>query len=388
MPDNRHIVVSLATDVHSPPHLWMADIDSDQLTPLTTGNAGERLPVVSPDGKSLIYSQSRANLDVVSVSLADGEAKTLISTGRQESMAAWAANQEKLVWVTDRNGPMAIWIRQPDGSERPLLTASDFPPGTHKWFMDPSLSPNAQQIVYVRVSYDGVTRLWISSLSGGVPVRLTNAEPSAEYGGAWSPDGKRLAYLQVQGGKNSLMVANISGRATPVTLVNDVLQYLPDWSPDGNWITYRDNQGWNLISPDGARRKPLGKIETAYLAFSRDSRQLYGIETWRKSSRSELRHSFFHRPCNPSAAKHQEPRKRSQPRIQPPARHPLQHLTRRQEPHLLHRQERRRPVDAPGLPPTRPLEPDRRRPSLRLVKVGGSAPRGLGISLVCLPRID
>ncbi len=284
MPDNRHIVVSLATDVHSPPHLWMADIDSDRLTPLTTGNAGERLPVVSPDGKSLIYSQSRANLDVVSVSLADGEAKTLISTGRQESMAAWAANQEKLVWVTDRNGPMAIWIRQPDGSERPLLTASDFPPGTHKWFMDPSLSPNAQQIVYVRVSNDGVTRLWISSLSGGVPVRLTNAEPSAEYGGAWSPDGKRLAYLQVQGGRNSLMVANISGRATPVTLVDNVLQYLPDWSPDGNWITYRDNQGWNLISPDGARRKPLGKIETAYLAFSRDSRQLYGIKTGERAA--------------------------------------------------------------------------------------------------------
>ena len=284
MPDNRHIVVSLATDVHSPPHLWMADIESDQLAPLTTGNAGERLPVVSPDGKSLIYSQSRTNLDVVSVSLADGEAKTLISTGRQESMAAWAANQDKLVWVTDRNGPMAIWIRQPDGSERPLLTASDFPPGTHKWFMDPSLSPNAHQIVYVRVSNDGVTRLWISSLAGGVQVRLTNAEPSAEYGGSWSPDGKRLVYLQVQGGKNSLMVANNSGRATPVTLVDNVLQYLPEWSPDGNWITYRDDQGWNLISPDGKQTKSLGKIETAYLAFSKDSKQLYGIKTGERAA--------------------------------------------------------------------------------------------------------
>jgi Tol biopolymer transport system component/tRNA A-37 threonylcarbamoyl transferase component Bud32 len=284
MPDNRHIVVSLATDVHSPKHLWMADIESDQLTPLTTGNAEERFPVVAPDGKSLIYSQSWDNLDVVSVSLADGEAQTLISTGRQESMAAWAANQEKLAWVTNRNGPMSIWIRQPDGSERPLLTASDFPPGTHKWFMDPSLSPNAQQIVYVRVGNDGVTRLWISSLSGGVPVRLTNAEPSAEFGGSWSPDGKRFAYLQVQGGKDSLMVANISGRATPVTLVENVLQYLPEWSPDGNWITYRDDKGWNLISPDGKRTKSLGKIETAYLAFSKDSRQLYGIKTGERAA--------------------------------------------------------------------------------------------------------
>jgi Tol biopolymer transport system component len=284
MPDNQHIVVSLSTDVHSPPHLWMADIESDQLTPLTTGNAGERSPVVSPDGKTLIYSQSRTNLDVVSISLADGEAKTLISTGRQESMAAWAANQEKLVWVTNRNGPMSIWIRHPDGSERPLLTAADFPPGSHKWFMDPSLSPNAQQIAYVRVREDGVTRLWLSALSGGAPLRLTNAEPSAEYGGSWSPDGKRFVYLQVQGGKTSLMVANISGRATPTTLVDGIFEYLPEWSPDGNWITYRDSKGWSLISPDGKHTKPLGKIETAYLAFSKDSKQLYGIKTGERAA--------------------------------------------------------------------------------------------------------
>jgi len=280
MPDNRHLVVSLANDVHSPPHLWMADISSDELVPITTGSSDERLPVVSPDGKSLIYSQSKANLDVVSVSLADGAAKTLISTGRQENMAAWAANQEKLAWVTNRNGPPSIWIRQPDGSERPLLTASDFPPGSHKWFMDPSLSPDAERLVYVRISQDGVTRLWISALSGGAPVRLTNADPSAEYGGSWSPDGKKFVYLQVQGGKDSLMIAASSGRATPAALVKSVLEYLPEWSPDGNWITYRDDKGWNLISPDGKRVKFLGKIETAYLAFSKDTKQLYGIRTW------------------------------------------------------------------------------------------------------------
>jgi hypothetical protein len=34
----------------------------------------------------------------------------LVSTGREESMAAWAAKAEKLAWVTNRSGPYEIWI--------------------------------------------------------------------------------------------------------------------------------------------------------------------------------------------------------------------------------------------------------------------------------------
>ena len=41
----------------------------------------------------------------------------------------------------------------------------------------------------------------------------------------------------------------------------------------------RDKTGWNLISPDGKTVKPLGKIATSYLMFSRDSKLLYGIRS-------------------------------------------------------------------------------------------------------------
>ena len=160
------------------------------------------------------------------------------------------------------------------------MTAADFPPGTNKWFMDPSLSPDGERLVFVRIDKSGIGRLWISSLSGGAPVRLTNAEPSMEFGGSWSPDGSRFVYIQVQAGKNSLMMARTSGGAAPVVVKADIeANDLPDWSPSGDWITYRDKNGWNLISPDGKNTRLLGKIQTAYLAFSRDGKLLYGIET-------------------------------------------------------------------------------------------------------------
>jgi Tol biopolymer transport system component len=280
MPDGRHIVVALAANENAPTHLWMADVESNNLTPLTTGTLNEISPVVAPDGKSLLYSQQTENLDIISVSIEDGSTRTLLSSGREESMASWAANQPKLAWVTNRSGPYEIWLRQPDGSDRPVVTAADFSSETNRGFMNPALSPDGNRIIYTRIDNAGVTRLWISSLAGGSPVRLTSFERDSEYGGVWSPDGTRFAYLQILAGRQSLMTVKTSGNATP-TLLKDLGEgyYLPDWSPAGNWITYRDDKGWNLISPDGKTAKFLGKIDSHYLAFSKDGRLLYGIQT-------------------------------------------------------------------------------------------------------------
>ena len=75
LPDNRHIVVSLVTDPTHSSHLWIADTASNDLTPLTTGPGRELFPVVSPDGRSILYDQDTSHYDVVSVSVEDGTAR-------------------------------------------------------------------------------------------------------------------------------------------------------------------------------------------------------------------------------------------------------------------------------------------------------------------------
>jgi serine/threonine protein kinase len=278
MPDSRHIVVSLSTDQDSPTHFWIADTQSDELTPLTTGNTGEREPAVAPDGKSLIYVQRTTSLDVVSVSLQDGSAKTLISTGREESMAAWSAKTGMLAWVTDRSGPWEIWVHSSDGSERPVVTAAMFPDGLNKWLMNPTLSPDGNRLIFTRIDTRGASHLWMISLSGGAPVRVANQDADFEQGSAWSPDSSRFLYARLNAGKKSLMTIRTSGGATPVELKNDIDSYLSAWSPAGDWITYRDEKGWNLISLDGKTSRFLGKIDAEYLVFSSDGKLLYGIQ--------------------------------------------------------------------------------------------------------------
>ena len=294
MPDSSHVVLALAPKLDAPAHLWIADILSESLMPLTTGNVYELLPAVSPDGRSLLYSQWTFGLDVVSVSLENGSARTLISTNREENMAAWAAKADKLAWVTNRSGPYQIWVRSADGIERPVVTSAEFPDGMNRFFLNPALSPDGERLIFARADNNGVGRLWMISISGGSPVQLTNEEAAFEYGGAWSPDGSRFAYLRVKSGKMSLMTVKTSGNAAPVELglSTDDASGLPDWSPAGGWITLHDTKGWNLISPDGKTTKFLGNIATSHLAFSRDGKLLYGIRLGETAADRERNNLF------------------------------------------------------------------------------------------------
>lgn len=280
-PDNRHIVISKETSLTSPDHLWIADTESGNLKPLTNGTHRERDPALSPDGRSLVYGEYMRRFDIASVTVEDGSVSTLGVPGHREHKPAWAARQAKLIWVSERSGSPEIWMRNLDGSDRPVVTTQDFPAGTVTAFMNPALSPEGDRLVYGTIDNAGVIQLWVSSLAGGSPARLTNSPPAiAEFASNWSPDGKEYVYLQVSGGKTNLAKVETSGNATPVVLRRDVdTFFLPDWSPTGEWITFEDedNDGAGLVSPDGKNLKRLGKLQTSYLAFSKDGKKLYGI---------------------------------------------------------------------------------------------------------------
>jgi Tol biopolymer transport system component len=282
MPDNQHVVLSIASSEESIHHLWMADIDSDKLDPLTTGTIEEMYPSVSLDGRSILYNQSNDHYDLVSVSVEDGAARTFMTTGSTETGAMWSENPAKMAWVSSRSGHPEIWIRLPDGSDRPAVTDADFKAtelkGSVQSFLSPALSTDGTRLIYEAGSQMGM-RLWISSLPGGAPARLTNVETGTEWGGSWSPDGTRFVYFFGQTDKpSSLMMVKTSANATPVLLRENVRDSLPAWSPDGHWITFRDDNGWNLISPDSKTLKPLGKIRTPFFAFSKNAKLLYGIQ--------------------------------------------------------------------------------------------------------------
>ena len=285
-------------------------------------------------------------------------------------MAAWAAKADKLAWVTNRKGPYEIWVRSADGVERPVVTAAEFPDGMNRWFMNPALSPDGDRLIFTRIDNNGVHRLWMISLLGGSPVRLTNEEADAEYGGAWSPDGSRFAYLRVLSGKTSLMTIKTSGNAAPfeLGLTKDDVPCLPDWSPAGDWITWHDNKGWSLICPDGKTTKFLGQIATSHLAFSKDGKLLYGIQLGETAADRERTTLFSLDPVTLRQNMIKELDKDLRPfsGFRPSIRFSLG--AGWEERYLLHSKIQIGPLDAAGVPPARLVEPLLQRAEIAQVK--------------------
>jgi serine/threonine protein kinase/Tol biopolymer transport system component len=262
-------------------HLWFASIHSGPTRKLMTGtlSESESQPALSPDGKKMLFVQAKGDYMIVSTSLADATVKHVISSEMPSGMPEWALHQDQFVYESVRNGSSAIWMRG-EGGDRLIVTGEAFPPGTTNGFSTPALSPGADRVAYTRDDKDRQFQAWISSISGGPPVRLTNDKDAVERGCSWSPDGARMAYWHVRNNVATLMVVNTTGEAIPAALRQRIGNPLPEWSPDGLWIKFfdpADGVGWSLISPDGKTVRSYGESTTVQMTFSADSKKLYGI---------------------------------------------------------------------------------------------------------------
>jgi Tol biopolymer transport system component len=275
-PDGRSGIWSLGG------HLRLAGIRSGVREAVTAGISSESQsqPALSPDGRQLLFRQSRTDYMIVSASLSDASVERVISSEAVTGMPAWGAHRKTFVYTSERSGSSAIWMRGEDG-DRPIVTADSFPSGTTNLFILPALSPQADRVLYTRGTGGSNDQFnWIASLSGGPPVRLTNAKDVIERGGSWSPDGGRIVYWQFRNGTVSVMVIRTTGDATPVVLCEKTGLPLPEWSPDGEWIKFFDPRagaGWTLSSPDGKNMRSYGEPHTIEMTFSADSKRLYGI---------------------------------------------------------------------------------------------------------------
>ena len=263
-------------------HFWLAGNRSGIRDAVTAGvsSEGQSQPSLSPDGKQLLFNQSRTDYMILSASLIDASVERVISSEAVTGMPAWARQRKAFVYTSDRSGSSAIWMRSEDG-DRPIVTAEAFPAGTTSLFLLPALSPQADRVLYARGRGGSQDQYnWISSLSGGPPVRLTNTKDVIERGGSWSPDGSRIAFWQFRNGSVSIGVVKTTGDATPTVLCENTGLALPEWSLDGQWIKFMDargNAGWSLISPDGKTERSYGEPHTVEMTYSADSKLLYGI---------------------------------------------------------------------------------------------------------------
>lgn len=199
---------------------WVMDADGSDLVRIGPGEGSRR--TWSPDGRRIAFSgqpegRSRNGIWVMN---ADGSNLHRISTPRLDRMSfgGWGpfdvdwSSRGRLVFTAvepgrtrpGRCGMTPIYAMNADGSNLREITPRECLLG-EPHDPNPDWSPDGRRIAYVN-AHD----LWVMNADGRSPVRLTD-NGNLEVGPDWSPDGRRIVFERFGKTGSEIVVMNADG---------------------------------------------------------------------------------------------------------------------------------------------------------------------------------
>ena len=212
-------------------------------------------PRLSPDGKRTVVQRSiRGNADLW---VLDGPvASRLTFAPELEQFPVWSPDGLGVAFSGGASGTLDIYQKRADsGDAGELLVHSDQTKLAYSW------SPDARYLLYS--SYDPKTSadIWGVSLEGARTPFIVLKTPYRETQATFSPDGRWVAYLSEQSGRNEVYVrpfilpgatpASTSAAETAVAQwqVSATGGIYPAWRHDGRELYYLDPKGVLMAVP-------------------------------------------------------------------------------------------------------------------------------------------
>jgi TolB protein len=181
----------------------------------------------------------------------------------------------ELAFVSNRGGSSEIYVMGADGSNPRPATANRSINAFPAW------SPNGEAIVYTSYRHQNRPLLFLSTRGRGRPGQLLHRLDGqrSEYRGVFAPDGDRLAVVMSKSGDPSeIYTVRPGGRGLRRLTRNRAIDIAPAWSPDGKRIAFVSDRAGQphiyLMDSDGGNQRRLtyqGSYNT-HPAWSPDGR--------------------------------------------------------------------------------------------------------------------
>ncbi|KEZ77233.1 Tol-Pal system beta propeller repeat protein TolB [Salinisphaera hydrothermalis] len=124
-----------------------------------------------------------------------------------------------------------------DGSHPSTVYSSQDP------IMSPAWSPDGKKLAYVAFNvYKGVSSVRVQDLATG-KVRTIASGSGVNGAPAWSPDGNRIALTKSQNGDSNIYVYNLSTGQMQQLTHSSSIDTEAAWSPDGQKIAFTSDRG-------------------------------------------------------------------------------------------------------------------------------------------------
>jgi Tol biopolymer transport system component len=207
--DGKQIVFSVFASDAS--HLY--SIDPDGKNRREIGHVPGRGPVLSPDGKRLLYMAGTWTATRLMVAALDGSSARPIPTGSPVAWNNhWSSDGGRIAFTgrDDSSGNLTVFVMNADGSERRQVTHVAREEGAAQW---PVWSPDGRQLA-IQVSGRKLhtAHIWVVEVASGDAQKLAaHEQPYLDETPSWFPDGKRIAFQSDRTGRMEIWVMNADG---------------------------------------------------------------------------------------------------------------------------------------------------------------------------------
>jgi Tol biopolymer transport system component len=273
LPDGRHFLYRSWSDKKEYTGIYVGSVDSPDRTLLVHADAS---PAYAAPGY-FIYGTNGTllaqALDPSSYRL-KGEPLTLVQnvafnngSGRSAFSTSTSASDAAVLTYRQAGLTELGWF---DRSGRALGVVG--PPGR---YLDPSLSPDGQQVAVVRVDPDlGTSDIWLIDVAGGSASHLTSGH--TDRCPIWSPDGRFIAFASKRGGAFDVFQAPSSRTSGDEPVLNGHKAFPVDWSRDGESLLFQpeslEKPGVLPLRGDAKRTSLQGPPDMTQLRLSPDGR--------------------------------------------------------------------------------------------------------------------
>ncbi len=206
--------------------------DGSGLTRLTTNSVADTSPAWSRDGSKIAFASRRDGNEEIYVMNPDGSDQRNLTNNPADDFAASWSPDGRIVFTSTRDSNREIYVMNADGSApRNLMGNPSSVDSSPDW------SPEGSSIAFGS-NRDGNFDLYLMDADGGNQRNLTQSS-QAVYGNLdWSPDGTRIAVMRSDNpaGAYEIFVMNADGSG--LRNLSQGHGITPAWSPDGKKLAF------------------------------------------------------------------------------------------------------------------------------------------------------